>query len=304
MDNPLALMLIVTLASMVGTVLGIFLKEAGTSLFYRWRSYRLLKKYSDRAPDRSDTATSLHRLRTYSAVEFPRRPNTFRSGEDAESEIDEEDAHEIPAFLRRQAESDEGREALHIPAFLRREEVDRDNDTRRLIQNELSNLSPGIVLFNPPAVVTVGISERIEVRIASKPLESMLENLKGRGARKTEAIKISDLMKVTLTGSAFLINARSSEEQLIGNSDYTEWSWDLVPLKAGPQTLNLKITVSIVLPGIKEQRDHPVMEKNILVKSNIRYSVNEFGAKNWQWIAGTLLIPVAIYLWKALSGGA
>jgi len=98
-------------------------------------------------------------------------------------------------------------------------------------------------------------------------------------------------MKATLTGSSFLINARSTEQQLIVESDYTEWSWDIVPLKAGRQILNLHISVSLVLPGIKEQRDHPVLEKSILVRSNFKYTINEFGTKNWQWIAATLLVP-------------
>jgi len=60
---------------------------------------------------------------------------------------------------------------------------------REQINFEMARLSPGIVLFNPPSVVTVGVGERVEVRISKKPLESMLMNLKGKGARGQGARK-------------------------------------------------------------------------------------------------------------------
>lgn len=197
--------------------------------------------------------------------------------------------------------SHESQPASAAPMFKRRTRTTDSAGSITTLQGQLDQLTKGIILFNPPSVVTVGKSERVEVRIAKKPLIEILNNLKGSGKVRTDEIRVSDLMSARLTSDAFLINSLSSERQIIPDDEFSEWSWDVVPIKAGTQKLLLHVFICIVLSSTNESRDLPVYERNILVRSNFRYTINEFGTKNWQWIAGTILIPIAVYLWALLK---
>lgn len=159
----------------------------------------------------------------------------------------------------------------------------------KIVEDELKNLSLGKILFNIPEEMKVGIKERVEVRIARTIAQNLSEGLRGRGVPQTEKIRVGTFMKVRLMGDNFDIRTLSDEEQLVAGEGFTEWAWDVVPLKYGIQLLLLTVTVRIKIPNYCEERkDYPVFERKIRVKVNLIYSTKEFVRKNWQFIAGTI----------------
>jgi hypothetical protein len=166
---------------------------------------------------------------------------------------------------------------------------------QELIDDELKKLSSGRILFNPPEKMKVGIEERVEVRLTKDITENLTEELKGPGAPQIEPIEVGTFMMVKLTGDSFDINALSSEEQVVKPVGFTEWSWDVTPLKSGTQELHLTVTVRILIPGQDEQKiDWLVMDKQISVEVNPPHTFKRFIESNWQWIVGTIISAIAI----------
>jgi len=164
---------------------------------------------------------------------------------------------------------------------------------QKIIEEELKKLSLGRILFNSPDVMKVGITERIEVRITQNITEDLTKGLKGRGVPVVEEIKVNTFMKVRLTGDNFDIQPRCHEEQIVRPEGYTQWSWDVKPLKHGNQVLHLSVTRRIKIPGDGEEKwDYPVMDRDIYVKVNPTYTIMRFIESYWQWMLVAIALPL------------
>lgn len=162
-----------------------------------------------------------------------------------------------------------------------------------IVEAELKKLAPGRILFNPSEEMTVGVKERVEVRIARTLTEDLTTGLRGRGVPQVEEIRVGTFMKVCLTGDNFDIKALSHEEQVVAGEGFTQWDYDVVPLKSGTQTLLLTVTVRIKIPNYGEERkDCHVLERKIKVKVNRIYSILRFAKSYWQWIVTTIVATI------------
>lgn len=182
--------------------------------------------------------------------------------------------------------------------------VPAPTDLSEIVENELKKLSPGRFLFNVPQEMKVGVKERVEARIAKNFTEDLSIGLRGHGVPLIEEIKVNTLMGVRLNGRNFDIKALSHEEQIVTGEGFTQWDWDVVPLKSGDQLLSLVVTVRIKIPDYGEERkDYPVFDRQIKVKVNPVYTIKTFIESYWQWIIVTILIPligwVVKKLWKS-----
>jgi len=159
-----------------------------------------------------------------------------------------------------------------------------------MLDEEMEQLSVGQILFNPPEVMKAGIKERIEVRISQNIQEDLTKILKGRGLPRVEEIIVGSVMKVKLSGEAFNIESFSDEVQFIGSSGYTQWEWDVTPIKTGNKFMHLSLSVSVYLQNYGEKtKSLPVMDKEIYVETNLRWGFCYFFNNNWQWIVGTII---------------
>jgi len=159
-----------------------------------------------------------------------------------------------------------------------------------IIDEEIKKLAPGLILFNPPKNMTVGIKERVEVRIDKTFDENLSEGLRGRGEPQIEDIKVGSVMKVQLIGNDFDIEPLSEEEQLVSGIGFTQWEYEVMPKKAGDQIIILKVCTIIILPEGKEKtKCIPVFERKINVEVNPIYSIRNFIEINWKWIVGLIV---------------
>jgi len=175
---------------------------------------------------------------------------------------------------------------------------------QELIDEELNKLSSGRILFDHPEEMKVGVKERVVVRLTKDITENLTEGLEGVEAPQIEPIEIGTFMMVKLTGASFDIYTPSSEEQVVRPVGFTEWSWDVTPLKSGRQELHLTVTVRILIPGQDEQKiDWLVMDKQISVEVNPSYTFKRFIGCYWQWIVGTIISAIAVIpIIRKLSG--
>ena len=163
-------------------------------------------------------------------------------------------------------------------------------DLSKIVEEELSRLPLGKILFNPPEKMKVGVKERVEVRIAKTIKENFEKELKGKGIPQIEEIKVGTFMTARLKGDSFNIEPLSDESQLVSGDGFTQWEWNVTPLKSGLYKLYLSVAVRIKIAGIgEEKKDYPVFEKEINVKVNPIYSVKKFIKSYWQWIITTII---------------
>ena len=101
-----------------------------------------------------------------------------------------------------------------------------DDPVSRVVR---SAVKPGLLTFNPPAVMIQGRWERVEVGIARSPelREALADGLKGRGEPQFERISTSSFMSVELSGPAFTVRSFSPAEQLV--PQIGRWEFDVMP---------------------------------------------------------------------------
>jgi hypothetical protein len=132
----------------------------------------------------------------------------------------------------------------------------------------ISELPLGQIMYNPPTEMTEGIKERVEVRISQSLDEDLRAGLRGRGVPNVENISITSSMKTTLSGDDFKIAERSESTQRVFFGGFTQWEWDVVPLKDGQKTLYLSVAAIFETEHGEKAKSYPVMEKVIAVKVN------------------------------------
>jgi hypothetical protein len=174
------------------------------------------------------------------------------------------------------------------------EPPDAKQEWKKVLQEELDRLPVGKIVFNPPETMKVAIKERVEARISGDLEADLISSLRGRGIPKIEELKIYELMAVRLTGYDFDIVPLNQEEQIIDTKNFTEWAWDVTPQKSGKKSLHLHCTLRIRLhnDALEKNKDHPVLDREIVVQVNRAYSIKSFISKNWKWIATALLLPL------------
>lgn len=166
------------------------------------------------------------------------------------------------------------------------------------IEAELERLAPGRMLFNPPETMTVGQTERVEVRITRELLgldppatDPLTENLQGSGSPEIEPVQVGTFMRARLLGENFSITPLNNTEQVVGRTGFTEWAWEVMPRRAGEQTLHLAVTVQLRAEGgVEAVRDFPVREKVVTVAVNPGYTLASLGRGYWPCLLGGLIL--------------
>lgn len=51
----------------------------------------------------------------------------------------------------------------------------------------------------------------------------------------------------------------------------------------------------------EEKKDHPVMDKEIIVNVNPAYSVKTFILQHWKWFASAIILPIIGLAWKYIA---
>ena len=164
-------------------------------------------------------------------------------------------------------------------------------DISKEIDNEIKQLKPGEILFNPASEMKVGLTERVEVRIAKSLSVDLEQGLKGRGLQQAEKIKVSSYMGVVLSGTEgfFNITLKNREQKIVTDDAYTEWIFDVTPLKQGNPSLYLTAYNVIVTAAGDRTYEHPAFRKEIKVRTSFASTVTRFLRDNWKEIAALVV---------------
>lgn len=190
------------------------------------------------------------------------------------------------------------------------------------IENIISKhlLRRGLIKCTIPDTMKVGFSNRVIVqikhgvqdRITRKYEEDLFFRGLGVEGRKKvmnyidtyssiDSIKISSYVEVNLIDpkKKFILNPLFDKKMKIVDSlSYSTWQWEVEPKKSGKYPLIVNVSTRIY-DGYESNFDElKVYEKEILIQSNKSKSVAEFFSTYWQWLCGTLIIPMFLWLRK------
>ena len=167
------------------------------------------------------------------------------------------------------------------------------------LDTAIESLPQGKMVHNIPKVMTQGVTERIEVRISKNLKAELLLNLLGRGIPVLQTLTVSTVMKVKLQGNLdfFRIDSLSLEEQVVAETDYTEWEWDVTPLISGKGSLRLRAIVVLGVEGAGEKnKEVDSHDETVTVEINVPWIVATFFGDYWQWIIGTIIALIGVIL--------
>ena len=172
--------------------------------------------------------------------------------------------------------------------------------------------SDGLIAYKVPKDMIVGNSYLIKIRISKENNKTMLvvgdrkipiADDTDNSVVEVEQINVSPIMSANLIVSknSFRIDTLSTEYQNISKRGYTEWAWNIIPLKGGNNLLKLNVKIRIKEDGESYYKDIVVFDKKIKVKSNIKFSIITWISEHWEWFLGAILIPLIKWLydeWK------
>lgn len=129
----------------------------------------------------------------------------------------------------------------------------------------------GEILYRIPDTMPLGHETRCLVRIALDA-DAIVENITFDAYITLKPLsRVSDIMQVELLDpgkdAAFDIRSISSAEQFVEEEGYTEWLFQVTPLRAGTFPLLIKVSVIELLLG-KERKKEIVLEEAVQVSAD------------------------------------
>lgn len=159
-------------------------------------------------------------------------------------------------------------------------------------------LSEGKVVYKIPSVMKVRNTYQVIVRICKSTIH-VYENLNGEVRQST--VPITETMEVRLIDPSPLdakifdvVNDNDGIQYIDTiNGSYTQWSWNVTPLKSGKT--NLKIVISVIKDN--GNKKEIVYQDDIKVEIDIIEQIKFWFNKYWQWLFGTILIPFGVWFY-------
>lgn len=143
---------------------------------------------------------------------------------------------------------------------------------------EAKKAKQGEILYRIPHAMPLGRETRCLVRIALSA-DAIVENITLDEHVELKALsRVSDLMQVELMDPSdvptFKIRALNSPEQLVEDEGYTEWLFQVTPLRAGTFPLMIKVAVIELVLG-KERKKEIVLEEEVRITTEAVHAAVE-----------------------------
>jgi len=139
-------------------------------------------------------------------------------------------------------------------------------DYSEQLKTILARLPIGNIIFDAPKDIYYDEKKDVTLRISKNAIPT--DNLSKENQIVKDNVKISPFMKARLLSDDFKINTLNNEEQIIDDSDFTEWKWSISPEEKLEKDgiLRLRITIRIPIDIHREElKDMPIFEKIIAI---------------------------------------
>lgn len=163
----------------------------------------------------------------------------------------------------------------------------------------LQSLDVGNFVFNCAEKMRMSESYIVAAVLSGTRSFEELEREIGQYGKVEQArIRISNKMEAHLDGLNFQIRSLTPTVQAIAKSEPNEWKWEVKPIQKGEQKLHLSVNVYVTEGGKENPHVIRTFERTITVEVTTTEIIVGFLRDNWQWVMGTLIIPLVVYLWQ------
>lgn len=176
----------------------------------------------------------------------------------------------------------------------------------QVIDELIRALPVGIIAFSHPREMVVGESRDVDLLLSVTEAANELKTRLHGEAQDTAQLKASRPMRAEIKSDKFTITSLSPEEQLVGASASTEWRWEIKATTAGDHSLQLGLSATVTVDGQEKPKSIRTFDRVIKVRAKAVDRISNFLAKNWQWLAASLVIPLGLWAWyrrRRTTGG-
>lgn len=152
-----------------------------------------------------------------------------------------------------------------------------------------NGLKTAAYTFNPPSPIQVAkpvtVHLWLDPQATAAELAEELRKAIPRDAARVESgeTRWSPKMRATLSGPDFEVKAIDPEEQPVGSTQRTTWSWDITPLRAG-EKLALHLRLAAVLPSeLGPPKTITTLDREINVEVTWWWLFDHYFEKYWKW---------------------
>lgn len=163
----------------------------------------------------------------------------------------------------------------------------------------ISQLYKASLAFVVPSTANINDTLNAQLLIdPSKEVEELAKQLTNKGTTIKQEIRVSKKIIAKLTAADFDLKDVTPNEQALSSTEPTEWLWELRPKSVGNH--EIKLTVVAVIKVDNESSEHHIKTFDKVIKVTITPPQVILGwlSKYWQWLISTLIIPMAIFVYK------
>jgi hypothetical protein len=168
--------------------------------------------------------------------------------------------------------------------------------------SELRDLREGELYLLAPNTMQVGGEEVIEARAGYEGDPALGAGLTAKSVPRIFDLPVSRVMRATLSGDKFKVEALTDEDQPFEGVGVVTWRWRIVPLEPGTQRLHLEVAALVRTDGRERGRSVGGVDHVIEVQVTPRWFFSQTTSLDWKTIGAGLaaLGGAAAAVWGAL----
>lgn len=141
---------------------------------------------------------------------------------------------------------------------------------------------------------------RVELIISiEKNVQQLLSELSEPGRTSGDTLLVSRVVVAHITAPDFDVTPVTPERQALSAIGNTSWLWTLQPKSAGTHKIDVSVTAIVKLDGTDREHHIKTFKKTVEVEIKLSQLLWGWIVKYWQWLASTIVIPLAIWYFKS-----
>lgn len=176
-------------------------------------------------------------------------------------------------------------------------------DTQCLIDQLTGSLKRSKVAFNAPTSLQVGqLPTAVSLVLSvNESYDILRQEISGQGPTKTASVRSGPEMYASLIGSQGL-RVTPTTQSIMARPSHgrARWDWQVSGIHPGAQFLNLSLFAVVDTAPNAPQILIRTFSRRLSVTVTARYEIRRFFKRNWQWLWGVMVVPLAAWLWHRL----
>lgn len=151
-----------------------------------------------------------------------------------------------------------------------------------------------MVIVVPPAA---NINEKVLVHLLIDTQRDPATDMVTRERLTRARVLISKIVNASLVSSGFDVAPITPTRQAISPSQPTTWVWELTPREEGTHSVHVSLNAIVTVGDDKAERSIRTFDHEVDVTITTTQWVVRFFHNHWEWLFGTILIPIIGVAW-------